>query len=203
MFKKWFDGLFMPQRTFKNIKREANIKTAVLYVVISSLIAGIIIGLAVAFIPAIAMWSGLSFYVQLFAGFGVTAKLFGLMLPAITLIGGIVGLFVNVAIFHLFAYLFGGRARGGFTRQLYFRSVFAAALSIISIIILVPIAGLVLVSLISIYALYPTIVAIKEAYDFTWGRAILTFIVPIIIFAVIYAIGIFVFLAQTFGTAMY
>ncbi len=199
MFKKWFNGLFMPQRTFKDVKNEANIKDAVLYVVISSLISGIVIGLLVAFVPFIAMWSGLGFYLQLFAGLGISQTMFGLMLPLISLVGGVVGLFVNVAIFHLFAYLFGGKAKGGFTRQLYFRAVFSSALSIIGILIIVPIAGLVLVSLISIYSLYPLIVAIREAYDFTWGRAILTFIVPVIIFMVIYMIGLFMYMATMLG----
>ncbi|MBD3259795.1 hypothetical protein GF371_04170 [Candidatus Woesearchaeota archaeon] len=193
MFKKWFEGLFMPQQTFKNIKREANIKDAVLYIVVASLIYGVIVGLAIAFIPGLGMWSGMSLYIELFGMYGITPTVFGLMIPLIAVAGGIAGLFVNVAIFHLFAYLFGGRAPGGFTRQLYLRAVFTAALSLISILILIPIAGLVLVSLISIYALYPTIVAIKEAYDFTWGKAILTFIVPVILLTVVYLIGFFAY----------
>ena len=192
MFKKWFEGLFTPLKTFPAIKREANMKDAVLYIIIASAIYGIVGGILIALLPATTMTMG---YTMLAAMMGISMLTLGVLFVVLMVIGALIGLFVQTAIFHLFAYLFGARAPGGFTKQLYFNSVFRSALLIIMITAFIPILGIVLAVLLGLYSLFPLTVAIREAYDFTWGKAVLTWVIPTIIVVVLYVIMLMVMLA--------
>ncbi|MBW2987543.1 hypothetical protein KY336_03250 [Candidatus Woesearchaeota archaeon] len=192
MFKKWFEGLFTPLKTLPAIKREANMKDAVLYILIASAIYGVIGGILIAILPTTSMTMG---YGMLAAMMGLSVVTLAVMFLILIVIGAIVGLFVQTAIFHLFAYLFGARAAGGFTKQLYLNSVFRSALFIIMIVAFVPLLGVILAVLLGLYSLFPLTVAIKEAYDFTWGKAVLTWVIPTIIIVVLYVVMLMALLA--------
>jgi hypothetical protein len=192
MFKKWFEGLFTPLKTFPAIKREANMKDAVLYIIIASAIYGVIGGILIALLPATTMTLG---YTMLAAMMGISMVTLAVLFVILMIIGAVIGLFVQTAIFHLFAYLFGAKGSGGFTKQLYLNAVFRSALLIIMIVAFVPLLGWLLAVLLGLYSLFPLTVAIREAYDFTWGKAVLTWLIPTIIIAVIYVVFLMVMLA--------
>ncbi|MBD3259796.1 hypothetical protein GF371_04175 [Candidatus Woesearchaeota archaeon] len=192
MFKKWFEALFLPMKAMPKLKKEANVGMAVLYVVIGYLIYGVVLGVAIAFLPImLGAMGGLG----MMGGFGLGA-LSIVTMPIAMIISGIIGLFIGAGLIHLFAYIFGGR--NGFVKLIYLMAALTAALAIIGIINIIPLIGPILYILVAIYGIYPTIVAIKEAYEFSWGKAVLSFVIPVIIVLIIF----FAFTAAMFAPAM-
>jgi hypothetical protein len=87
---------------------------------------------------------------------------------------------------YVFARLLGGK--GNYTAQSYLIALYSAPFSIITVVImLIPWVGIWLAVLFSIYGLYLLTLALKETHGYSTGRAVLTWLLPMIIMAVIVA----------------
>jgi hypothetical protein len=99
-------------------------------------------------------------------------------------LGTIVGFYDFQIVLFIFAWLLKGR--GSFGTQSYLQSLFYAPLVIIQqAVIVVPIVGLILFGIVAIYSLVPTTNSLKAAHSFSTAKAILTWLLPIILNVII------------------
>lgn len=167
MFDTWVKAITKPKQTFSSEKSKADFGKGAQHILIAGVIVGIISGAWAAY------------------GFG------GASVFASTFVSGIVGQFLGWiiagGIFYLFAKLLGGK--GTFTTQIYLMALYMAPLAVISSILgLVPYVGSWISLLVMIYGLYLLTLALKEAHNYTMGRAVLTWLIPVILLAVIFVI---------------
>jgi len=102
-------------------------------------------------------------------------------------IGGIIGSMVFAGLVWGMAKVLGGK--GEYGRQYYLYSLFGAPVTVInSVLGLVPFIGGLLSGLLSLYMLYPLTVSIKEVHKLDTVKAVLAWLVPVIIIAVILAL---------------
>ena len=180
MIKLWKDVLLNPRQTFKKEKKKANLGSAVKQVLIAGIIAGIISGLAE------------------FSSESLTTLVS-------TPIAAIIGLIFGSGFYYLFARLFGGK--GNYREQTYLIAIYSAPLSIISSIVssiliisaladsLLLMIPFLLVSLgIFAYSVYLLTLIFKEAHGLSTGRAILTWLIPLIIMVVIIILALLAYI---------
>ena len=187
MIKLWKEALLNPKQTFKKEKKKADLGSAVKQVFIAGLIAGII--------TALVEFSSES-----------------LITLVSSPIAAILGLLLGSGFYYLFARLFGGK--GSYREQTYLIAIYSAPLSIISSVVssililsavadsLFLLAPFLLVSLgLFVYSLYLLTLAFKEAHGLSTGKAILTWLIPLIIvlalLAYVFIVGIYSALPDT------
>lgn len=186
MIKLWKEALLNPKQTFKKEKKKADLGSAVKQVFIAGLIAGII--------TALVEFSSES-----------------LITLVSSPIAAILGLLLGSGFYYLFARLFGGK--GSYREQTYLIAIYSAPLSIISSVVssililsavadsLFLLAPFLLVSLgLFVYSLYLLTLAFKEAHGLSTGKAILTWLIPLIIVFVIIVLAL---LAYVFIVGIY
>ncbi|MFH1750860.1 MAG: YIP1 family protein [Candidatus Micrarchaeota archaeon] len=111
-----------------------------------------------------------------------------------TVVIGIILSIIGVGILYLIAMLLGGK--GTFTQQYYLMSIFSVPIVVLS---LIPIVGI----LVSLYGLYLLTLALKEVHAFDTMKAVLVWLIPVIlmvILAAIFAATIFAALMGAAGT---
>ncbi len=110
-------------------------------------------------------------------------------------IGGFIGWIIAGGIYYIFAKLLGGK--GDFITQLYLISLYTPLLVIIaSVFTPVPFIGL----LVGIYGLYLLTLALKETHSYNTIKAVLSWLIPVLIIIVILIVLIIV--AFTFATSI-
>ena len=170
MFEIWKNALLNPKKTFKKEKRKADLTLGAKYILIASVIGGVISAI-------------LSFNVA-------SALFFIILYPLLSLVGWL----INSGIYYVFARLLGGK--GNYTKQSYLIALYVAPLSIISSIILsIPTVGVWLSLLVTVYGLYLLTFALKEAHGYSTGRAVMSWLIPVIILLIFVAIGVGLFFA--------
>ena len=158
-FELWKNALLKPKQTFKKEKKK-DLSKAVKGIVIAGVIAGAIAGLA-------------SFDVTLFLINVIAYPI------AVTL-----SFLISSGIYYLFSKLFGGK--GNYATQSYLLSLYLAPLFIVTaLLLLVPSIGTWLNIVVAIYSLYLLTLALKEAHGFTTTKAVLAWLVPLMIIVVI------------------
>lgn len=196
LFGNW-QTLKLDSKVFQEEKKNASIGKSVLLFLIAYLLMGIV----VIFIIISSMNSAGTIPIRT----SETELVKTLIIP-IALIGvpiiGILGVLIGNAIIWLFARIFGGK--GSFTEQFYLNSICILPITIISlaayaVFFLLIIAGSanlaalmlfsslnMIISLgIGIYTLVLLTIAIREAHSFSTGKAILSWLAPIIILTAI------------------
>jgi len=95
-------------------------------------------------------------------------------------LGVIVGFYDFQIVLFIFAWLL--RGKGSFGTQAYLQSLFYAPLVIIQqTLIVIPKIGLILFILVAIYSLIPTTNSLKAAHGYSTIKAILTWLLPILL----------------------
>lgn len=194
-FNLWIDSLTKPVLTFKKEIKNANLGEGALHMAVAGVVTGFITGLY-------QMMFGSTITAQYFpmaTGFiGAAAFILSLILTPI--INIIVWLILS-GILYIFAMIFGGK--GDYKTQSYLYAIYSAPLGIISsIIILIPLIGPFLILLVWIYGLYLLTMALKEAHKYTTGKAVLTWLVPVLILfviAIIIGVTLFAFFLGMFA----
>jgi hypothetical protein len=100
---------------------------------------------------------------------------------AVIVAGGVVWGFYNFEIvLFIAARLLGGR--GAFGTQAYVQSLFYAPLSVVQqVLVVIPIVGRLLFALVAVYSLLLTTTSLKAAHGYSTLRAILTWVIPIVL----------------------
>lgn len=192
-FNLWKEALIHPKETFKKEKANASLLKAIRNVGIAGLISGLFLGL---FYSIILLLGGTSIFfpnirdVNFLTLYSVTILI---LLPIFCII---LILFESLVYF-IFAKILGGK--GKYTQQIYLMSLYWAPILIISTIVLIleflhiaiyAITALVLL----LYNLYLVTMALKETHEFSTIRAVLSWVIPLVILTII-LISFIVFLA--------
>ena len=169
----WKQALLEPQKLFVKEIRNANLEEATKMIAAAGLFFAILYSI-------LSPLAGVD-YVTVIIGF-----------PIISIIGWL----ISSAIYYLFARLLSGR--GTYTQQSYLIALYQVPLVIIiSISSLIPIVGSIVSILLSLYSLYLLTVAMRVAHRFSTGRAVLSWVIPIVVIVVIMMLF---FTAFMFGT---
>ena len=177
MFDLWKKVITQPARTFKQQRKKANLSEGAKHIVVAGVISGVIATLlGLAGLSAMGMENLFGLAVWGTAGL--------LALVIILPIMGIIGWLINSGIFYVISLLLGGK--GNYTLQSYLIALYSAPIMVITyLFIAIPILGWVILFLISIYSLYLLTLALKETHKFSTGRAVLVWLLPIIIVVVL------------------
>jgi hypothetical protein len=179
-FKIWMDVLEQPIQTFKKAKKNADLMQGLMYVAVAGVIIGILNGLKTA-----AFGNPLS---NLFPSMPVATGIVAFITSVIaTPIANVLSWLFVSAIMYVMARLLEGK--GNFKTQSYLYAIYVAPIGIISAVLgLIPIIGGILSIIPAIYGLYLLTMSLKETHGYSTGRAILTWILPALVLALIAAI---------------
>lgn len=167
-FDLWKRVLTKPEQTFKAEIKKSTPEGFTKNLAVAGLITGFISGIVAAL--------GLSGTLFGTIG-GITA--FVLVLVAMPLLF-IFGALINSAVFYIISWLLGGK--GSFTNQSYLISLYTAPINIIVYILaLIPLVNIIAVIVLGIYSLYLLTLALKQTHGFDSGKAILVWLLPIVI----------------------
>ncbi|HEV8289348.1 MAG TPA: YIP1 family protein [Candidatus Norongarragalinales archaeon] len=164
MYQQWIDVLTKPSQTLARAHHgKTTVEAALKQWGAAYLVAGIIAGLlAGTFLNPVA---------------GVSALV-------TVLIGGLILAFLGSIIVYIFAKAMGGR--GDFMTQFYLVGLAVAPIIILkSVVLLIPIIGILLNVLLVLYELVLLTIAIKEAHRLDTAKAFLSWFLPLIIVGVI------------------
>lgn len=170
-----------PVQTFRKVKKSADLMQGLQHVVVAGLIAGFINGLmAMVFGTSIA-----GALMPVAAGVAGATAFFAVLIG--TPIGNAISWIISSGIFYLIAKFLGGK--GDFKTQAYLYAIYIAPIGIITAVLnLLPVAGQILSLIVSLYALYMLTMSLKEAHGYSVGKAVLTWLLPLIFLVVIAAI---------------
>lgn len=178
MYEIWKSVLTKPKETFRLQAKKADYVEAVKHVGVAGVIQGILTGIFITL--------GLSAVGGLFGYGSLGASLGGLSIIGLAIsvpIMAAITLFIGSGIFYIIARLLGGK--GNYQTQTYLMAIYMAPLGLIGILAMIPFVGI-LVSLgVTIYMLYLLTLALKETHKFTTGRAVLTWLLPLIVIMVL------------------
>ncbi|MCD6477929.1 MAG: YIP1 family protein [Candidatus Aenigmarchaeota archaeon] len=177
-YNLWKDVLVKPAETFKKQEKKADLGEGVKHIGIAGIITGFIVGLAAAAGLTVA---GSMFGLSTFgAAAGIGAFLISLILTPIV---AVIMWLIWSGVLYIFAMIFGGK--GSYTTQSYLIAIYTAPLMIITGIIgLIPVAGGAINFLIGLYSLYLLTLALKQAHKVTTERAVIIWLIPVIIVAI-------------------
>lgn len=183
-FELWKKALTDPKKTFKKQAKKAELGEGVKHIGIAGVIAGIIAGIAALVLGSAAGSMFGTAGLSMGAGFGAAAFLASVIL---TPIFAVIGWLIGSGILYIFAMIFGGK--GSYTKQSYLIAIYYAPLMIISaVLMLIPVVGQIVNFLVGLYSLYLLTMALKETHDFSTGKAVGVWLVPLIIVIVIVVI---------------
>lgn len=179
MYEIWKSVLTNPKKTFKAQAKKADYVEAVKHVGVAGIIQGILTGIFITL--GLSAVGGLLGYGALGTSLGglsiIGLAIFVPIMAAITL-------FIGSGIFYIIARILGGK--GSYQTQTYLIAIYMAPLGIIGVLAMIPFVGI-LVSLgVTIYMLYLLTLALKETHKFTTGRAVLTWLLPVIVIMVLF-----------------
>ncbi len=162
----WKNALLAPAKTFKPLVKKASLGQGLKVLAVGLVIAGIIAGVIQ------------TIFNGFLGAFSVITS------PIVMLIAGLVGAFIGVGIVWIIAKLLGGK--GSYGAQFHLAALVMAPVFIINAILnIIPIVGGLIGSLLSLYSLWPHIVAVREVHGFSTGRAAVAVLVPLIIAMII------------------
>jgi len=190
-FNVWIESLTKPIPTFKKEKKNANLVEGAMNVAVAGVITGFLSGLfALIFGSTIAG----AFFPMASGVVGVAAFLAALiMTPILSVVSWLIG----SGIYYIFAMLLGGK--GNYTTQSYLIAIYSAPLSVVSAILgLIPVVGLFIAIIPGLYGLYLLTMSLKEAHSFTTGKAVLAWLLPILILVLLAIIFGLAFSALTY-----
>lgn len=102
-------------------------------------------------------------------------------------LGVVYGFYSFEIVLFIVARLLGGK--GSFGTQAYMQSLFYAPLAVVQqVVVVIPIVGRFLFALIALYSLYLTTTSLKAAHGYSAPRATLTWVIPIVLNAVVVSI---------------
>ena len=168
----WKRVLTKPEQTFKTEIKKSAPEEFTKNLAIAGLITGFIAGVISAFGLSGTILGGITTFV--------------LILVAMPL-AFIAGTLLNSAILYVFSWLLGGK--GSFTNQCYLISLFTAPINIMFYsLIFIPIVNIIAMIGLGIYSLYLLTVALRQAHGFDTSKAILVWLMPIVIVLLLMAI---------------
>jgi hypothetical protein len=113
----------------------------------------------------------------------------------IALVGVILGFYDFEIVLFIFARLLGGK--GSFGAQAYVQSLFYAPLAVFQqVLAVIPIVGRPLFFLFAIYSLVPTTSSLKAAHGYSTWRAIITWLMPILLNILVVFVMVMIFIAN-------
>ena len=114
------------------------------------------------------------------------------LLVLLTPIAGAILVFISAAIYHLAVYLL-VRSSSGFEatfRVLAYASIASVPIAAVALVTWIPLVGPILNSIVSlaatVYALFLTIVGVREAHGTTTGKAVLVTVIPTVVLVLIF-----------------
>jgi len=193
-FSNWFKSLVNPVEVFREEKKNADLVEAVKIVGITGFILSIFY--AISYVISTFLFADMMTNMGMAdAYWGESGSmgmvlLVGILIVILCFIFNILFFLIQSGLLFIFAKLFGGK--GDFSTQTYLISLPYAALTLIEIPFvifnIIPFIGF-LFSLVSlliwIYGLYPLTIALKETHDYDTMKAVLTWVVLILIIVVI------------------
>jgi len=181
----WMNAITKPAETFKKEKKNAKLLDGVIHY----FIAGFIVGLITTVISIFLILFHQIPNEYLSYGAGVI-MLMSIFYPIIYPVFLIIATLFLACIFFVMAKILGGK--GNFGTQYYLWAIFyAPIIIIINLISLIPIIGNFISLAILIYALYLLTLSIKEAHELDTIKAILVWLIPGIVIAIIIVLLIF------------
>lgn len=199
-FNLWVESITNPIQTFKKEKKKADLVQGMIHIALAGLVTGVIKGLYDFMIGSvIGGVLGPMFGQFPIGGFMGAVGAISLVLSIIfTPIFSVIIWLIVSGILYIFAMLFGGK--GDYKTQSYLYAIYSAPLSIIiTVISIIPIIGI-LAIIPWLYGLYLLTMALKEAHGYTMGKAVLTWLIPVLILVVIIGIIGIAIAALLFGS---
>jgi hypothetical protein len=177
----WKKALLQPVETFHLQRMKADLTVGAKYMAIAGVVTAVITGI-VALIA-----SGAAGIVR-----GPLAALFATGVSVISFIGALIAVpiifvlvwLVSSAVLYVIAKLLNGK--GSFTEQSYLIALYSAPLNIISaILVMIPVLGPILSVLLSLWGLWLLTLALKATHRYSTGRAVATWLLPIVVLFVL------------------
>ncbi|MFH1424058.1 MAG: YIP1 family protein [archaeon] len=174
-FNIWLEALKNPKETFAAQKAHASFSEGAKHILIAGVILGLIMGIGGAVLGSLFLAPLLG------AAAGAIMFVYGLIFGVII---AFLGWIINGVIYFIFAKILGGN--GSLTTQLYLSALFMAPMMVLmGILMLIPFAGTILLFLLELYGLYLLTLSLKEAHGFSTGRAVLSWLLPVIVIGII------------------
>jgi hypothetical protein len=109
-------------------------------------------------------------------------------------LGVVYGFYSFQIVLFLFARMLGGK--GSFETQSYLQSLFYGPLALVQqVVVVIPAAGRVLFALVAVGSLYPTTTSLKAAHGYSSVRAVLTWVLPVLLNIVV-VVGVIVLVSR-------
>ncbi len=185
MLQIWIAASTQPgEEVFQQEKQKADFGTAMLWIIVASLIASIFWAISWAIHFIILNQAGLSSAEQQ-AVMSLVNSMFGLAIGAAIfgfcyVLGGLISFLVWSGILFIVAKLFGGD--GNFEEQSYLLATFTAPILIVtSVVNIIPVLGACLGLVLYIYQLVLTYFALKVSHNLSSGNAIVVALTPLVI----------------------
>lgn len=174
-FGLWKSMLMDPKATVADQKGKVNFGMGVNFYAIGLLVYAFLGTLyALLLAPELAKATGIT-YVSL------------IIIPITYVILGLIGSGIVVGILYLISMLLGGK--GSFKQIFYLDSLYASPILIINgILQFIPFLGPLVSLLLGLYGLYLLTLVLKEANEFDWLKAVLVWLLPIIILGVLFVL---------------
>ena len=174
----WKEVLTNPAETFKKEEKNVNLTEGIKQLIVAGVIAGVFYGIS----AALALNSaGMLMMGKPMMGAGAMGFIGALIGTPITTL---IGWFVFSAILYVIAKLLKGQ--GTFDTHMYFIALLYSPIVIIQgILSIIPIVGAALGVLVSLYGLYLLTIAIKQAHKVSTEKAVLIWLIPVIVIALI------------------
>ncbi|MCX6768218.1 MAG: Yip1 family protein [Candidatus Micrarchaeota archaeon] len=168
LYEQWKNTLMNPEKTLAGQKKKASLEEGVKQLAIALVVAGVISGIITTLYTL---------------GLGVASIVIA---PIAMLIGGLIGAVIVNALVWVVAKALEGK--GSYGTQFHLVSlVYAPVLVLTSILNIIPVLGGLIGMLVSLYGLYLSILAVKEAHSFSIMRAAVAVLLPVIVIGVILA----------------
>lgn len=130
------------------------------------------------------------------------------LLVLLTPVAGTILVFFSSAIYHLAVYMLVRQSASGFEatfRILAYTSIAISPLAVVALVAWIPLVGPILNSIVSlaatVYALFLTVVGVREVHETTTGKAVLVAVIPTVVSTLIFlllvliGVGAVIFLA--------
>ncbi len=188
LFQKWAGALAHPTQTFKEEKSNATLGYGAKSILVSGLIGGLILGIAM-FVNIGNTLGILGPFAGLFSG--VLGFFFLIILLIITPISVILSWLIGSGFLYVVAKAFSGK--GTYTKQSYIISLYSAPIFVISAILrsLPTPANITFLTftisewlgiLIGVFALYFLTLALREVHEYSTIKSVITWLIPQLLF---------------------
>lgn len=176
----WKEVLTNPAETFKKEEKNVNLTEGVKQLIVAGVIAGVFYGISAAFALNSASMLMMGKPMMEAGAMGFIGALIG------TPIATLIGWFIFSAILYVIAKLLNGK--GTFDTHMYLIALLYSPIVIIQgVLSVIPIVGAALGILVSLYGLYLLTIAIKQAHKVSTEKAVVIWLIPVIVIALILA----------------